>query len=135
MPSTYTLVVSKRSEQQSLCCRDEILNYEEGKTVEELPKDTELQLGPPGPPFGIVINGTSLVRNTVTQWFAILNYLFCAWQRHALKMEDILLETASHCQAVICCRVTPLQKVYWFFVCTLCTYCVSCFTRKKWWIW
>ena len=26
-------------------------------------------------------------------------------------MEDILLETASRCQAVICCRVTPLQKV------------------------
>lgn len=26
-------------------------------------------------------------------------------------MEDILLETASRCRAVICCRVTPLQKV------------------------
>ena len=32
-------------------------------------------------------------------------------QRHALKMEDILLETATRCRAVICCRVTPLQKV------------------------
>ena len=34
-------------------------------------------------------------------------------QRHALKpeMEMLLLETASQCKAVICCRVTPLQKV------------------------
>ncbi|KAL5481607.1 hypothetical protein EMCRGX_G021802 [Ephydatia muelleri] len=44
------------------------------------------------PPFGIVINGHSL--------------------RHALKDElrDILLTTAEQCKAVICCRVTPLQK-------------------------
>lgn len=33
-------------------------------------------------------------------------------QRYALKMEDILLETAGRCRAVICCRVTPLQKVH-----------------------
>ena len=34
-------------------------------------------------------------------------------QRHALKEQtrDLLLETAERCQAVICCRVTPLQKV------------------------
>ena len=42
--------------------RDEILNSDEGKTVEEPLKNTELRLGPPGPPFGIVINGSSLVR-------------------------------------------------------------------------
>jgi phospholipid-translocating ATPase len=77
-------------EKQLTDAKDEIVNCEEGKTVEEQSTDTELRLGPPGPPFGIVINGSSL--------------------RHALKMEDILLETASRCQAVICCRVTPLQK-------------------------
>eukprot|EP00731_Ephydatia_muelleri_P016102 Em0009g526a len=45
-----------------------------------------------GSTFGIVINGHSL--------------------RHALKEQtrDLLLETAERCQAVICCRVTPLQK-------------------------
>ncbi|KAL5481606.1 hypothetical protein EMCRGX_G021801 [Ephydatia muelleri] len=42
--------------------------------------------------FGIVINGHSL--------------------RHALKDQgrDLLLNTAEKCKAVICCRVTPLQK-------------------------
>uniref|UniRef100_A0A1X7U3D1 Phospholipid-transporting ATPase n=1 Tax=Amphimedon queenslandica TaxID=400682 RepID=A0A1X7U3D1_AMPQE len=47
---------------------------------------------PQGPPYGIVLTGQTL--------------------RHALKadMEMLLLETASQCKAVICCRVTPLQK-------------------------
>jgi hypothetical protein len=42
--------------------------------------------------FALVINGHSLV--------------------HALqpKMELLFLDVASHCKAVICCRVTPLQK-------------------------
>ena len=42
------------------------------------------------------------------------DYCLCVCvQRHALKpeMEMLLLETASQCKAVICCRVTPLQKV------------------------
>jgi phospholipid-translocating ATPase len=49
-------------------------------------------VSPTGPPFGIVINGSSL--------------------RHALKpaLELMLLEAATECNAVICCRVTPLQK-------------------------
>ncbi|XP_013788073.1 phospholipid-transporting ATPase ID-like [Limulus polyphemus] len=42
--------------------------------------------------FGLVVNGNSLV--------------------HALKpdMEELFLSVASQCKAVICCRVTPLQK-------------------------
>ena len=31
-------------------------------------------------------------------------------------MQNLLLETASECQAVICCRVTPLQKVHTYDV-------------------
>ena len=33
-------------------------------------------------------------------------------QVHALKpkMELLLLDVGCHCKAVICCRVTPLQK-------------------------
>jgi magnesium-transporting ATPase (P-type) len=36
----------------------------------------------------------------------------CDLQVHALseEMEMLLLKTASRCKAVICCRVTPLQK-------------------------
>ena len=54
--------------------RDEIVQYEEptapdnGETVGERERESEmvvqddkLRLGPPGPPFGIVINGSSLV--------------------------------------------------------------------------
>lgn len=48
--------------------RNEILKYEGEKSaedeaeVEAEPKmHDELRLGPPGPPFGIVINGSSLV--------------------------------------------------------------------------
>lgn len=34
------------------------------------------------------------------------------WQAHALEsdMEQEFLDTACACKAVICCRVTPLQK-------------------------
>jgi hypothetical protein len=40
-----------------------------------------------------------------------LSYL-CVFQAHALEadMELEFLETACACKAVICCRVTPLQK-------------------------
>ena len=36
----------------------------------------------------------------------------CELQVHALssEMELLLLDVATRCQAVICCRVTPLQK-------------------------
>uniref|UniRef100_A0A8C1V2C2 Phospholipid-transporting ATPase n=1 Tax=Cyprinus carpio TaxID=7962 RepID=A0A8C1V2C2_CYPCA len=47
--------------------------------------------------YGLVINGHSLVREIV-----LLN------QKQDLFLE--LLRTACMCQAVICCRVTPLQK-------------------------
>uniref|UniRef100_A0AAR2K9K8 Phospholipid-transporting ATPase n=1 Tax=Pygocentrus nattereri TaxID=42514 RepID=A0AAR2K9K8_PYGNA len=46
----------------------------------------------------------------------LLMYLFIVvfflWQAHALEadMEQEFLETACACRAVICCRVTPLQK-------------------------
>lgn len=42
--------------------------------------------------FSLVVNGHSLV--------------------HALtpEMEELFLDVASNCKAVICCRVTPLQK-------------------------
>ena len=43
------------------------MNCEEGKAVEEQWTDTELRLGPPGPPFGIVINGSSLVSKELSE--------------------------------------------------------------------
>lgn len=59
---------------------------------QELEEEGSEEMEPTGPPFGIVLNGHSL--------------------RYALKEENKLqlLETASMCKAVICCRVTPLQK-------------------------
>ena len=50
------------------------MNCEEGKTVEEQSTDTELRLGPPGPPFGIVINGSSLVSKELSE---IVHTIFC----------------------------------------------------------
>ena len=47
------------------CFRDEIVSCEDGSktSASEAPTtEGDLKLGPPGPPFGIVINGTSLVR-------------------------------------------------------------------------
>ena len=93
------------------CCplyRDEIVSSEEGGSKDNVVEDGELKMGPPGPPFGIVLNGSSLVRILSLSMFY---HNFIVLQRYALKMEDVLLETASRCQAVICCRVTPLQKV------------------------
>ena len=41
------------------------------------------------------------------------NYMIVLQQHALLKQNEIqLLDTASKCKAVICCRVTPLQKVY-----------------------
>lgn len=39
-------------------------------------------------------------------------YLYVSLQAHALEsdMEQEFLETVCACKAVICCRVTPLQK-------------------------
>ena len=101
-----------------------------------------------GPPFGIVINGQSLVSlcgvPLFVRWWcqiasisglpqllflpakvrkpgarldagiSLLRVCTYTMQRYALKekVKLQLLETAGKCQAVICCRVTPLQKVY-----------------------
>ncbi|XP_042229397.1 phospholipid-transporting ATPase ID-like isoform X3 [Homarus americanus] len=55
-------------------------------------RDNLSDAGEPNGGFALVINGHSLV-------FALnANY------------ERLFLEVASHCKAVICCRVTPLQK-------------------------
>ena len=97
---------------------------EEGEDDESI-EETKL-----GPPFGIVLNGHSLVclhilpelhihqqcsmqQQSIYSTHMILLLSTSRPQRHALK-EQVkldLLETAGRCQAVICCRVTPLQKV------------------------
>lgn len=53
---------------------------------------TELNMETPGPDFALVINGHSLY--------------------HALRedQEATLVELGCSCKAIICCRVTPLQK-------------------------
>ena len=53
------------------------MNCEEGKTVEEQSTDTELKLGPPGPPFGIVINGSSLVSKELNSVYDFVHTIFC----------------------------------------------------------
>ena len=57
--------------------------------------------------------------------------MFFLLQRYALKMDDVLLETAGRCRAVICCRVTPLQKVQCIIM-YQCGYTVTfqCSTEK-----
>lgn len=50
-------------------CRSEIEGGETGG--EDLAKENEFKLGPPGPPFGIVINGSSLVRHFVICYVSI----------------------------------------------------------------
>ena len=52
----------------------------------------DASLSDKSPGFALVINGHSLV--------------------HALnpRMEKLFLDVACRCKAVICCRVTPLQK-------------------------
>lgn len=72
--------------------------FENGQTNGELPKTSDpspskdFEVDPEGTGFAIVINGHSLVH--------------CL----AVDMEQKFLEIASQCRAVICCRVTPLQK-------------------------
>ena len=53
----------------------------------------------------------------VCVWFCLcfyicLKFLVCVFQAYALKpeLEGLFLELACLCKAVICCRVTPLQK-------------------------
>ena len=56
--------------QKYIFVRDEMNKYDQGNNsvkegvADEIEPevDSELRLGPPGPPFGIVINGSSLVR-------------------------------------------------------------------------
>lgn len=66
-------------------------NGEQSKASDSSPsKDPDGEVEGTG--FAIVINGHSLVH--------------CL----AVDMEEKFLEIASQCRAVICCRVTPLQK-------------------------
>lgn len=63
--------------------------------------------------YAIVIQGGSLVRlftETFTGFSLCSHYM--PLQVHALtkEMDKLFLEVASMCKAVICCRVTPLQK-------------------------
>lgn len=70
--------------------------------------------------FALVISGHSLVSDwnligglvkKAINAGLIVNFCFCL-QAHALEsdMQREFLETACACKAVICCRVTPLQK-------------------------
>ena len=66
-------------------------NGEQSKASDSSPtKDPDGEVEGTG--FAIVINGHSLVH--------------CL----AVDLEEKFLEIASQCRAVICCRVTPLQK-------------------------
>lgn len=101
-----------------------IVNSDERRTVEQQLQEAKNWIErtdlatispddePPGPPYGIVITGQSLVGFYMLTYCGPYCLCVCV-QRHALKpeMEMLLLETASQCKAVICCRVTPLQKV------------------------
>lgn len=64
--------------------------------------------------FAIVVNGHSLVyclsSELENRWVVFTNRLLIVWWEKKIIFGNRFLDIASQCKAVICCRVTPLQK-------------------------
>ena len=82
------------------------MQFEGGETVEAPSTDSELRMGPPGPPFGIVINGSSLVKKLYFHACNIVN-LLCSvmlkkWKRFFWKLLVAVRQSSAvglhHCK-------------------------------------